>query len=173
MDDVISKNSPYFSIIIPCYNCKSYINNAISSILSQSFDSWEIIAVNDGSTDSTLNILQKYASEDKRIKLYSKENGGYCSAVNLGLNQVSGKYFTFMGSDDSLVKDMFAKIYGEINSCEPDMVGFRTVKYRDGQNIGIDSFTVFDTSVYENNTTIKAFQRKHKSHARILSKWCQ
>ncbi|MBQ6979019.1 MAG: glycosyltransferase family 2 protein [Clostridia bacterium] len=164
----ISKNSPYFSIIIPCYNCESYINTAIMSVLRQSFDSWEIIAVNDGSTDSTLNILQKYASEDKRIKLYSKENGGYCSAVNLGLNQVSGKYFTFMGSDDSLVNDMLAKIYGEINLCEPDMVGFRTVKYRDGQNIGIDSFTAFDTGVYENNTTIKEFQRKHRTHARIL-----
>ena len=169
MLDKNSNKKPFFSIIVPCYNSEKFLNYSIESIINQSFDSWELIAINDGSTDRTEAMLRAYSEKDDRIKVFSKQNGGYCSAVNLGLDNICGEYFTFMGSDDSLQKDLFEGVYNEICKTLPDMVGFRTNKIKDGEFIGVDGFTDFDTSVYENDTTIKEFQRTHAKWARIFS----
>ena len=169
MADSNVKNRPYISVIVPCYNSEAYLDRSIKSIIGQTFDSWELIAVNDGSTDKTPAILNGYAETDKRIRVFSKENGGYCSAVNFGLGSVKGEYFMFMGSDDSLETDLFAKLYEKINALSPDIVGFRTNKIKNGENIGIDGYTDFDTPVYEGNTSIRDFQKNHPVHAKIIN----
>lgn len=169
MNETASNAQPYFSIIIPCYNSEKYLDFSIGSILNQSFQAWEIVAVDDGSIDSTTEILERFASQDPRIKVFHKENGGYCSAVNFGLEKVTGKYFMPRGSYDSLVENALARIYEAACDFAPDMIGFRTVKQKDGKNIGLDSFTKFDTIALETNTGIKEFQAKHPDHARILS----
>ena len=77
MLDKNSNKKPFFSIIVPCYNSEKFLNYSIESIINQSFDSWELIAINDGSTDDTLKILLNYAAHDKRVKVLTKQNGGY------------------------------------------------------------------------------------------------
>ena len=88
------------SVIIPCYNCQNTIEKCINSILEQTIIDFEIIAVNDGSKDSTLSILKKMSERDKRIVVIDKENSGPSSARNTGLDIAQGEYIGFVDSDD-------------------------------------------------------------------------
>lgn len=98
------------SIIIPVYNCEKYISRCLRSIINQTYKNLQIIVVNDGSTDNTLNICEDIARNDSRIEIYSKENGGVSSARNLGLKKVKGDYISFVDADDFLEVNMFSKM---------------------------------------------------------------
>lgn len=88
------------SVIVPIYNSEKYLDNCISSVLNQSYENFELILVNDGSTDKSLLICEKYRAMDYRIKVLDKENGGVSSARNLGIRKASGDYILFLDSDD-------------------------------------------------------------------------
>ncbi|MBQ8427758.1 MAG: glycosyltransferase family 2 protein [Clostridia bacterium] len=160
-----------FSVIMPCYNSAAYVKNAIDSIKNQTYPHWELIAVNDGSKDETPEILHAYAKEDDRIKVFEKENGGYVSAVNLGLGHISGDYFLFLGSDDTLNVDLFEILFRHLSPLNalPDGIAFRAIKIKDGVFFERDTFSDFDTVAYESNITFKAFCEKHPKHAEIFS----
>lgn len=89
-----------FSIIVPCYNVSAYIQRCIDSILQQSYKDYELIAINDGSTDDTLNILREYAARDERIRIIDKANGGITSARKSGVVSAVGEYLIFIDGDD-------------------------------------------------------------------------
>lgn len=89
-----------FSIIIPAYNCGGFIADAIKSVQEQSYGNFEIVVVNDGSSDDTAAVVEKLASADNRIKLVSKENGGPAKARNTGIASAEGEYLMFLDSDD-------------------------------------------------------------------------
>ena len=80
------------SIIIPVYNVEKYLQQCIDSLLSQTLSDIEIICINDGSTDGSLEILKSYAQKDDRIVLVDKENGGYGIGMNIGLDKATGEY---------------------------------------------------------------------------------
>ena len=88
------------SVVVPVYNSEKYIDRCIESLLHQSYSNIEIILVNDGSTDNSLNILKEYKRLDKRIKVLSQKNGGAGSARNKGIRHASGDFLTFLDSDD-------------------------------------------------------------------------
>ena len=157
-----------FSVIMPCYNSEAYLRSAVDSICAQSYPHWELIAVNDGSTDATLSILQQYASADSRIKIFSKPNGGYVSAVNTGLEQISGDYFLLMGSDDRLSPDLFQKLWETSQQNAPDCIAFRTVIFQDGQNLGVESVSNFPTAVSQFDTSLARFSQEYPVHADIF-----
>ena len=90
------------SIIIPVYNAEAYIENCLDSILNQSFKDYEVLLVNDGSTDGSLNKLEKYVLEHKNFQLFVTENRGAAGARNIGLHPATGKYIKFIDADDSL-----------------------------------------------------------------------
>lgn len=90
------------SVIIPVYNAEKYIDRCLSSVLSQDYENYEIIAVNDGSTDGSLKRLQSYGD---KIKLFDKPNGGVSSARNLGIKMCSGDFITFLDADDCFGND--------------------------------------------------------------------
>ena len=91
---------PKISIIIPVYNAEKYLRNCLDSVLNQSFADWEMLLVDDGSTDASPSICDEYAAKDGRIRVFHKENGGVSSARNLGLDNAKGEYITFIDSDD-------------------------------------------------------------------------
>lgn len=91
------------SIIIPVYNVEKYIEKCLQSILSQTYSDFEVLLINDGSTDSSCQICQKWAKKDVRFKVITKENGGPSSARNLGLDLANGDYIFFVDSDDQIV----------------------------------------------------------------------
>ena len=94
--------TPILSIIMPCYNQAQYIDEAIQSVIRQTYKDWELIIVDDGSTDDSFSIAKRYAQSDIRIKAFSQENGGPSKARNNGVKRSSGKYIMFFDSDDRL-----------------------------------------------------------------------
>ena len=90
------------SVIIPAYNAEKFIENCIQSIQRQTFQDFEIIAVNDGSKDGTLSVLKKIAKEDARVVIVDQENKGVSAARNAALKQATGKYLTMVDADDDL-----------------------------------------------------------------------
>lgn len=101
------------SIIIPIYNSEKYIERCIQSVLAQSFKNFELIMIDDGSTDNSYNIARLYAESDTRLILIKKENGGVSSARNCGLEIASGNYVTFIDSDDYVLPDYLEKLYSK------------------------------------------------------------
>ena len=99
---------PFISIVIPVYNSEKYISKCIESVLSQSYSKWELILVNDGSTDNSGTICNHYAEKDTRIKVIHKSNEGVGSARNSGIKQASGDFITFIDSDDYISSQYIA-----------------------------------------------------------------
>lgn len=104
-------NLPLVSILVPVYNVEKYLNECMDSLISQTLQDIEIICVNDGSTDKSLEILNQYATKDPRIKIISKCNGGLPSARNVGLDNAKGEYVGFVDSDDYVDSRMFETLY--------------------------------------------------------------
>ena len=93
------------SVIIPVYNTEQYLNRCIDSILTQSFNDFELLLIDDGSTDGSGAICDLYAEKDSRVRVFHKENGGVSSARNLGLDNAKGEWIYFVDSDDELLHD--------------------------------------------------------------------
>ncbi|WP_164857315.1 glycosyltransferase family 2 protein [Sphingomonas crocodyli] len=102
-----SLDAPKISCLIPVYNGETFLAEAIDSILSQSFRDFELIIVNDGSTDGTAAILEKYAGRDDRVKILTQPNGGIVAALNAGLSVCRGQYVARMDADDIAQPDRF------------------------------------------------------------------
>lgn len=98
-------HSPIFSIIVPVYNSSLYLEKCIDSIITQTVSDFEIILVDDGSTDGSARICDTYSETDNRVRTFHLQNGGVSRARNHGINMASGKYVTFVDSDDYLESD--------------------------------------------------------------------
>ena len=110
------------SVIIPIYNVEEYLDKCIKSIINQSYRNLEIILVNDGSTDNSLSICNRYKKNDNRIILINKKNGGLSSARNAGMEVATGQYISFIDGDDYIDLDMYESIYKIIELKKPDIV---------------------------------------------------
>ena len=110
------------SVIIPAYNAEAYLVETLESVLHQSLDEYEVIVVNDGSTDGTLDILREYESNYKKMKVIDKENGGPSSARNAGLDIATGDYIFFFDSDDILEIKALKSLYKTALANEADLV---------------------------------------------------
>lgn len=110
------------SIIVPVYNVEKYVSVCIDSIVHQSYRNIEIILVDDGSTDKSGVICDKWQKKDRRIKVIHKKNGGLSSARNVGLDNAHGEYISFIDSDDFIKEDMLSSLIKEMKNYECDIV---------------------------------------------------
>lgn len=110
------------SIVVPVYNVEKYLKECIDSIINQTLKDIEIICVNDGSTDSSLEILNDYAKKDTRIIVINKSNSGYGHTMNMGLNAATGEYIGIIESDDFADKNMFENLYKLAKEYDADIV---------------------------------------------------
>lgn len=117
-------NIPKVSVIIPVYNTEEYIGETLNSIINQTLKDIEIIVINDGSTDNSLQIINEYAKTDNRIFVYIQENQGQSIARNFGVSKASGDYIYFMDSDDLLDKSTFEICYLKCKNENLDFVIF-------------------------------------------------
>ncbi|HFU3798853.1 TPA: glycosyltransferase family 2 protein [Streptococcus suis] len=117
-----NKKRPKFSVIVPVYNVKATLKRCMDSILNQTYDDFEVILINDGSTDNSLDICNEYQEKDKRIQVFSKANGGLSSARNMGIDKSSGEYLCFVDSDDWISVDMLAHFEKLISRYQADIV---------------------------------------------------
>ena len=113
---------PKISIIIPCYNAEKYLKECLDSAINQTLKEIEIICVNDGSTDSTLQIINEYASKDNRIKVIDKVHAGISSARNTGLDVSNGEFIAFLDSDDYLDLKFYENLYNRAIETSSDIV---------------------------------------------------
>ena len=116
------------SIIIPMYNAKEYIARCLESVINQSFSDIEIIIVNDGSTDESLEICRKYAKIDERIIILNKDNNGVSVAINQGMNEATGEYVMFLDSDYWIDENMCQDLYKRISECHADICFCNNIK---------------------------------------------
>lgn len=129
-------NLSLISIIVPVYNVSNYLDNCIKSIINQTYKNIEIILVDDGSTDDSSNICDKYLKKDKRIKVIHKSNGGLSSARNIGIVNSNGEYITFIDSDDYVEKEYVEVLYKNIIKYSSDIsIGSHKVIYESGKII--------------------------------------
>lgn len=110
------------SVIVPIYNVESYLRECLDSILNQTLKEIEVVCVNDGSTDTSLEILKEYEARDKRIIIIDKENGGYGMAMNIGMKKAAGKYIGIVEPDDFIKTDMYERLYQTAEKNELDFV---------------------------------------------------
>lgn len=114
-------SKPFFSIIFPVYNVERYLSASLDSILFQTFQDFEIIAINDGSTDGSLNILEEYSKNHCNITLISQKNGGLSHARNTGMKHASGEYLCFVDSDDVLHPNYLDDFYNVISKTQANI----------------------------------------------------
>ncbi|MGF7118943.1 glycosyltransferase [Methanobacterium oryzae] len=110
-DDLDLQNMPKVSVIIPVHNVEKYLEECLNSLVNQTLKDIEIICVNDGSTDKSLEILEKFAAKDDRITIINQENQGAGAARNKGLKIARGEYLSFLDADDFFELDMLEKVY--------------------------------------------------------------
>lgn len=120
------------SIIIPIYNCEKYLTQCLNSVLNQTFKNFELILVDDGSTDSSGKICDEYIDKDSRIKVIHKINQGCVLARRAGFEQACGNYISFLDSDDWIDKDFYSYIFEKIENADLYCCGF-TSEYENGK----------------------------------------
>lgn len=127
------KKDKLVSIIVPIYNVELYLRECLNSILNQSYTNFELIGVNDGSTDASLAILEHYARNDHRIKSFSQDNQGLSGARNTGLAYAKGQYVLFVDSDDIVDTRLVESCVEALENTAADLVIFEHAKFEDGQ----------------------------------------
>lgn len=123
------QEKPFFSVVMPVYNVESYLEQAVNSVLSQTFSDFELILVDDCSPDGSREICRKIAERDNRVKtVFLQENGGASHARTVGLENASGTYILFMDADDTVSTDLFSAVFAEIQEFSADVVMFNAVE---------------------------------------------
>lgn len=156
MDDV------KVSIIVPVYNTAEYLPECLDSLVNQSLKDIEIICVDDGSSDNSLEILEEYAKKDSRIKVFSNENSGLAITRNFGIEQSSGKYIGFVDSDDYVDEFMFEKLYIsckqndlDLAICKISLFDDETGQVNNDLNYyNLSVFKDFDKDVFDSDDTM-------------------
>ncbi len=140
--EIKEENSyPYkISIVVPVYNTEKYLDECLECLEKQTLKEIEIICVNDGSKDNSLEILQNHASKDERVKVINQANGGVCSARNAGIRAAQGKYISFIDSDDLIPSYSMEKAYNDLKKYNVDVVSFKLQTFIDGDEININDF---------------------------------
>lgn len=128
------KSSNLLTIVVPCYNAEKYLPRCLASLSGLDCDDVSILFVNDGSTDSTKKIVDDWTACRNNSSVISKENGGYSTAINMGLDNCVSKYVMFLGVDDEVIPHGVSNICNHLRENEPDILAFSTQKYYDDEN---------------------------------------
>ena len=173
---------PTVSIIVPVYNAQAYLHKCIDALISQSFEDFEIILVNDGSKDNSGAVCDEYAEKDSRIRVIHKENGGVSSARNRGLDEALGKYIMFCDSDDFIAED-FCKPLAELAQDDEDCLVIAGItlldnsgkneklictEYAEGESAVLTNQEFCD--LYVKLSLQKSFQLMHMPYNKLFSR---
>lgn len=136
-----------FSIIIPVYNSEIYIRKCLDSINAQTFTEFEVIVINDGSTDSTPLIVKDYMSNDNRITMYTFENSGVALSRQRGITLANGQYLIFVDSDDTINPDLLSNVnQALINHNNPQIIRYQANLFNDANFKDHDRYNYFEKS---------------------------
>ena len=145
---------PEVSVIIPVYNSEKFLLETVQAVINQSYTDWELILVDDGSTDNSSVICNNFKNIDSRIKVINKKNEGVSSSRNLGINIARGEFIMFVDPDDTLEEDALGYLYNLTNTYNSDVSCYRMQTYKNGiskTNININE----EIKIYKNSSMIK------------------
>ncbi len=146
-------NLPKISVIVPVYNVENYLSKCIESILAQTFKDFELLLVNDGSTDASKTICEAYVEKDNRIRLINKINGGVSSARNIGIKESSGHFISFVDSDDSVKHKYLEDLYDDNLLAEQPCLVMHNYKVdnltMDFNDRNLDKINVAGSDIYD------------------------
>lgn len=149
---------PKLSILVPVYNVEKYLAQCLSSLVGQSLQDIEIICINDGSTDGSLAILQRFAKKDSRIAIIDKENTGYGDSMNKALKRAHGEYVSILEPDDWIEENAYKIMYQAAKKANADLV--KTNFYRTRTNPKTGLTEDFRTSEVAQKETIKPSDKR-------------
>lgn len=171
------------SIIVPVYNAEKFLNKCIESVINQSYKSIELILINDGSTDNSEMICNKFALSDKRIKVFLQKNSGPAAARNSGIRNAKGDFIFFLDADDVIEKNAIEILIGKYNQYQPDLVMSNFSKLENNGDLIKQSVTFrpddepFEHQIKElSKTDVIAYVRhflKHPSNHLISYCWAR
>lgn len=152
------------SVILPVYNVQLFLADCLESILHQSLKEIEILAINDGSTDHSLQILEKYALQDNRLKIISQENKGLSAARNVAMRQAKGTYISFVDSDDWIDPSFLENLYHAAETEKADFAVGGALFY--GKSATVE--TIYENDVYFVTTDLR--EKIEKSYVVVWNK---
>ena len=132
------EKNPTISVIVPVYNAEKYLARCVDSILSQTFTDFELLLIDDGSSDNSGKVCDEYAKKDLRVFVCHKENGGVSSARNLGLDRAKGEWVIFVDADDWILPHTFSECMGKCADCDMLRFGYTSV-YDEKRSVVVDS----------------------------------
>ena len=115
-------HTPRVTVLVPIYNVEEYLPKCLLSLSNQILDDMEVICLNDGSTDNSLDIIKDFAKKDPRIKIVNKKNTGYGDTMNKGIKLASGEYIGIVEPDDYVDPDMFIEMYALAKKHDADIL---------------------------------------------------
>ena len=139
--------NPEISVVMPAYNAEKYIEEAIQSILDQSFKDFEFIIINDGSADNTLNLVQEFQKKDDRIVLIDRENMGLVHSLNEGISKSKGEYIARMDADDISLENRFIEQLKFMKSNSVDICGSSVQLFTGKNDIKVWSYPLLDRDI--------------------------
>lgn len=159
------------SIVVPVYNVEKYIKRCIDSLLEQNFDNYEIIVVNDGTKDNSMDYVRKVQRETDKIIIYEQENAGLSAARNSGIRLATGKYILFCDSDDALEINCLSQIYKEMEDQNLDVLLYDAALFNvDGNESSDNPYERFN--VIENTVTGEDILRELIKNKKFIAQAC-
>ena len=155
--NLIDKNYPKISIIMPIYNSENFIKESLNSLINQTFKNFELICVNDGSTDNTLNILREYEKKDERIKIINQDNMGAGIARNVGMKNAKGDYLMFLDSDDIFEQKMLEELFITFITNNVDIVICNSINFNSENKLFTKNYLISNKKI---NKTFSSFDIK-------------
>lgn len=143
------KKTPLISVIVPIYNLQDYLENSLESLWKQTFHDFEVICINDGSTDDSLSILEKIAQKYPQMRVIDKPNGGVSSARNIGLEEAKGDYVYFLDADDIMHPQLLEILVSQIQGYDADIACCDYVKTEDLSYIEFANYHDVKTNLYQ------------------------
>ena len=153
-------NKPLVSVIVPVFNLQDYLEKSLASLWKQTFQDFEVICINDGSTDNSLKLLQDIAQNHPNMTVFDKPNGGVSSARNMGLNAAQGDYIYFLDADDIMHPQMLQIMVENIALYEADVIDCDYIKIAAQEDAKFFDYQDVQSCVYEN--PLKCFLQREK-----------
>lgn len=151
---IMSNNMPLVSIIVPIYNCAQYIQACLNSLVYQTYQKLEIIIIDDGSTDSSCELIKANYSSDSRVRYIYKQNEGVSKARNVGIQAACGEYITFVDGDDVVSHDFIKEALEIITVNSLDFVQGYTKHFRSDSDLAFGSHSTHDIEIFDGDLTL-------------------
>lgn len=153
---------PKISVIIPVYNVEKYLPATLDSLTGQTFDDFEALCVDSGSSDQSLSVLKEYAAKDERIKIIEQNNRGVSAARNAALDRAGGEYIAFLDSDDLMHPQMLETMFRALTETDSDIVYCDISRFNDGEEVSFNTVNLPATDILPGH--FEAFVRNEKTN---------